>query len=252
MKRSILLLLTASLPLTLAACAETPASPPPSETPSDPSDPAPGTPTDPTDPGTPTDPSTVALSLTPTPDLTVREREWDTEFDFASTDWEAIYAFYDQDIQAQGWTKTGEELDDDEYDADYSRDGLRLELQVDLEDGYTEVQIDIDEIGVEVTGAAYSLYELPGLTLNLFPDTTLRERNWDIEVEYTATPSDLESVFSNYDALLQEQGWTQTGISTADDEIEATYTLGSARLELDVDVDGSNEIDVNIDLDQVD
>lgn len=203
MKRSILLLLTASLPLTLAACAETPVSPPPSESPSDPADP--GTPTDPTDPGqpgTPGEPGVVALSLTPTPDLTVREREWDTEFDFASTDWETIYAFYDQDIQAQGWTKTGEELDDDQYDADYRKDGLRLELQVDLEDGYTEVQIDIDEIGVEVTGAAHSLYELPGLTLNLSPDTELRERNWDIEIEYTATPSDLQRVFDNYDALL--------------------------------------------------
>lgn len=51
MKRSILLLLTASLPLTLAACTETPVSPPPSESPSDPADP--GTPTDPTDPGQP-------------------------------------------------------------------------------------------------------------------------------------------------------------------------------------------------------
>lgn len=58
-------------------------------------------------------------------------------------------------------------------------------------------------------------------------------------------------MFNNYDTLLQNQGGTQTGISTSDDEIEATYTLGSARLELDVDVDGSSEIDGNIDIDQL-
>jgi hypothetical protein len=251
MKRSILLLLTASLPLTIAACAETPVSPPPSETPSDPADPAPGTPTDPGQPGTPVEPGEVTLSLTPTPNLTVREREWDTELNYASTDWEAIYAFYDQDIQAQGWTKVDEEIDGSEYDAEYVKDGLELDLEVDLEGNQVEVDIDIDELGGSVGETEYSLYELPGLTLSLYPDTELLTREWDIEVEYVATPDDLQGVFDHYDGLLQAQGWTQTAIATEDGEIDADYTLGGATLELEVDLDGSNEIDVDIEIDQV-
>lgn len=233
--------------LSLTACGVQAAPPtPPTEPapPTDPTDPAP--PTAPTDPAPPTEPTDVNVALTPASGITVIEREWDVELNYSTTDWEAIYAFYDQDLQAQGWQRISEELSSDEYDADYIKDGLELELEVELESGYVEVEIDIDEVGG--ADVEYSLYELPGLTLNLYPDTTLITREWDFEFEYAS--GDVQTIFDHYDGLLQSQGWQQVSVSGEGSDLEATYQLGAATLDLDVELEGTNEVEVEIDIDQ--
>lgn len=242
-KRWLLSLTTASA-LTLSACGAQTTPPTDPTPPTPPTEPAPPTdPTPPTDPAPPTEPSAVDFAVTPTPGVTVTERGWDTELNYSSVDWEAIYGFYDQDILAQGWQKVDEEIESGDYDADYIKDGLELDLSVDLEDGQVEVEIDIDEVAV--TDAEYSLYALPGLTLNLFPDTALITREWDIDTDYAT--SDVAAVFAHYDGLLREQGWAEV---SRDDEYDVTYQLGSATLELDVDLEDGDEVEVDIDIDQ--
>lgn len=249
MRQLRLLPLSTVFALTLTACGVQ-AAPTPPAPPTPPTDPAPPTdPTDPvppTDPAPPTEPTAVNVALTSTPGITVIEREWDTELNYSTTDWEAVYQFYDQDLQAQGWQRVSEELSSDEYDADYIKDGLELELEVELESGYVEVEIDIDEVGG--ANVEYSLYELPGLTLNLYPDTALITREWDFEFEYAS--SDVQTIFNHYDGLLQSQGWQQVSVSEDGSDLEATYQLGAARLDLDIELEGNNEVEVEIDIDQ--
>lgn len=180
------------------------------------------------------------------PNLTLRERQWDTEFDFDTTDWEAVYAFYDADLQAQGWQKVSEDIESGDVDAEYAKDGLELDLSVDLEDGnYVEVQIDIDESASAITAGTFGLYTLPGLTINLYPDANVLQREWDYDFDYDTT--DVAAVFAHYDGLLRQQGWTEV---SREDEFDVTYQLNGVTFRLDVDLEDGDYVEVEISVDQ--
>ncbi len=55
-----------------------------------------------------------------------------------------VYSYFDGELTAQGWQQTTIERDDDEIEADYTRDGRQLELELERDDGGFELEIDID------------------------------------------------------------------------------------------------------------
>jgi len=79
-------------------------------------------------------------------DVQVSEDGLDTRVRFATdATLEEVYTYFDGELSAQGWQRTGLETDDDEIEADYAREGRELELELEREDdGGFEVEIDID------------------------------------------------------------------------------------------------------------
>jgi hypothetical protein len=208
--------------------------------------PAPSDPPTNGDPPSPP-PAVAQFALETAPSYTALEREWEIDIEYQSTDLEGIFAFYDQDLQAQGWQRVSLERESGEIEADYRKDGLELALEVELEDGRKiEVEIDIEEL--TVSGARYDLSGLPGLTLNFVPDVRILAREWDIDIRYDST--DVEGIFAHYDGLLQGQGWRQTDIERDANEIEADYRRDGSEAGLEVEVEDGRFVDVELDIDQ--
>ena len=55
-----------------------------------------------------------------------------------------VYVYFDAQLTAQGWQQTSIENDDDEIEADYTREGCELEFELERDDGRYELEIDID------------------------------------------------------------------------------------------------------------
>ncbi len=73
---------------------------------------------------------------------TVVDVEWDFNFDHPSSSVEAIFAYYDGHLQDLGWKQTEvDDGDDDEMEAEYVRDGVHLELEVE-DDGEVELEFN--------------------------------------------------------------------------------------------------------------
>ncbi|HET8984652.1 MAG TPA: hypothetical protein VFN03_02725 [Trueperaceae bacterium] len=70
--------------------------------------------------------------------------EWDFNFDHPSTDVAAAFAYYDGHLQDLGWTQTEiDDGDDDEMEAEYVKDGVHLEVEVDDD---TEVELEFNKL----------------------------------------------------------------------------------------------------------
>jgi len=75
---------------------------------------------------------------------TVVDVEWDFNFDHPSTDVEAAFAYYDQHLQDLGWSQTDiDDGDDDEMEAEYVKDGVHLELEIEDD---TEVELEFNKL----------------------------------------------------------------------------------------------------------
>lgn len=55
-----------------------------------------------------------------------------------------VYDYFHAQLTGQGWMRTTLENDDDEVEADYSREGRELEFELERDDGGFELEIDID------------------------------------------------------------------------------------------------------------
>lgn len=55
-----------------------------------------------------------------------------------------VYEHFNGELAAQGWQQTATEVDDDETEATYSREGRVLEFELERDDGGFELEIDID------------------------------------------------------------------------------------------------------------
>lgn len=69
----------------------------------------------------------------------------DTRTTFAAdASLDEVYSYFDGQLTAQGWQQTTTERDDDEIEAEYTRDGRELELELERDDNGFELEIDID------------------------------------------------------------------------------------------------------------
>ncbi|MDQ3398597.1 MAG: hypothetical protein M3498_04730, partial [Deinococcota bacterium] len=121
----------------------------------------------PREPGPPDQPTVLELELAPAPNAAVLKREWDVDIDYDSQDTQVVFDFYDTDLAQQGWTRVSLEREGGDYDANYRKDGLVLDLDVELDSGKVEVEIEIEETAPGISN--YSLTSLPGLELKLVP-----------------------------------------------------------------------------------
>ncbi len=76
----------------------------------------------------------------------IKEIEWDFKTKYDSPDLEAIFAHYDSLLTNLGWQRSKLERDDDEIEANYRKDGVKLELELELDDDKVEVEIEINKL----------------------------------------------------------------------------------------------------------
>ena len=57
---------------------------------------------------------------------------------------DTVYEHFHSELGAQGWQRTELERDDDEIEAEYTREGRELEFELERDDGRYELEIDID------------------------------------------------------------------------------------------------------------
>ncbi len=121
---------------------------------------------------------------------------------------------------ADGWTVTDRDVDPDEIEIDFERDNVEWEIEVQIEGGILEVEIDQDidpaEPGLYTVGAAGVVeFALDGGALQLL-DATAND-GWDVVIdEETAT------------------------------DIEVQFRRGNVEWEFDVDL-GEGVIEIEID-----
>jgi len=75
----------------------------------------------------------------------VSEEGLDTRTRFsADATLQQVYDFFNGELSAQGWQQTEIEIEDDEIESGYVREGRELELELERDDGGFELEIDID------------------------------------------------------------------------------------------------------------
>lgn len=173
------------------------------------------------------------------PDAPLAELEWDVEIEYDTSDVEAVFAYYDAQLLAEGFTQTDLERSGDEVEANYEgATGLTVELEVEREDD-DDVQVDMDTDdfgGPFPTG--FTLTEFAGFATPIYPDADVRDVEWDFNFDHPET--DPEAVFTYYDDLLQSLGWNVVEIDDDDDderEVEYRFEDEDVYLELEVEED---------------
>lgn len=177
------------------------------------------------------------------PGATIADVEWDVEIEYATREVQAVFDFYDAELLGQGFTRTSIDLDDDEVEAEYSKAGLEIDLEVERDGGRVDVDLEIDDF----TGpypAGFSLTTFAGVDLPIYAGADVVDVEWDFNFDHPA--NDVEEVFAYYDGHLQDLGWTQTEIDDGDDdEMEAEYVKDGVHLEVEVEDDGEVELEFN-------
>lgn len=172
------------------------------------------------------------------------ERQWEIEIDYASSAVEAIFNFYNDAFIAQGFVRTDFEKEDDDFEAKYRKGSVTIELEIDRDDGTTEVEIDITD-SATASVRSYGLTNFGDISIPLF-NATIKEIEWDFKSKYDS--SDIEAIFSHYDNLLTNLGWQRSKLERDDNEIEADYRKDGVKLELELEQDDDKievEIEVN-------
>ena len=175
----------------------------------------------------------------------IADVEWDIEIDYDTTDFQAVFDYYDAALLSAGFTQTDIETEGDEIEADYSNaaTGVDVEIEVSIDDGNTEVDMDIDDF----TGpfpAGFSLTEFGGLDVPIYGGANVVDVEWDFNFDHPSTS--VQDVFDYYDGQLQDLGWTQVEIDDGDDdEMEAEYEREGVRLELEVEDNSEVELEFN-------
>lgn len=70
-------------------------------------------------------------------------RDSETTFE-ANASLQAVYRHFHEQLAADGWRRVSFEVESDEIEATYVRDGRELELELDRDDGRFELELDVD------------------------------------------------------------------------------------------------------------
>ena len=91
--------------------------------------------------------SFLGMTIPVFPGVTVRDVEWDYNFDHPGGNGQQVFEHYDEQLQNRGWDITKiDNDDDDEWEADYRQPNrVHLELEVEDEDGVTEVEFELNK-----------------------------------------------------------------------------------------------------------
>jgi hypothetical protein len=158
--------------------------------------------------------------------------EWDVELDYAVPDVQAVFDHYEAVLTGQGFVRTSYDPEGDEIEARYSRGNIDASLEVELDDGGTRVDLDLDDPSAGTVTDSFTLTGFAGIEIPFF-DAGITDIEWEFAVRHATT--DHESVFDHYDAELESLGWTRTELESDRGGIEADYSKSGVRLELEVD-----------------
>lgn len=172
------------------------------------------------------------------PAVEIVEREWDVELGYDVQDVSGVYAHYHDALAAEGFTRGGFEDEGDEVEADYTHaDGRSIDLEVDLDDGRTQVHLDLDDATTTVDPDPFTARSFGGLEI-LFYDADVVEIEWDFEVDYAAGSTTVQEAYDFHHDALADMGWMHIEGETEWDEIEADYFVkDGVELELEVEED---------------
>lgn len=76
-------------------------------------------------------------------DRSIDGRSSETTFR-ADASLQAVYRHAHDQLTADGWRRVSFEIDSDEIEAEYVRDGVELELELERDDGLFELELDVD------------------------------------------------------------------------------------------------------------
>ena len=185
------------------------------------------------------------------PGVPVSDREWDVELEYDVRDLQGIFDHFDAQLVAAGFQRFDLEEDSDEIEADYHRasDGLRVDLEVELDGGWTEVDLDIDAPGPPASGEEwFDLSSFAGLVLDFdYPGASIVDVEWDFDFEHPASAVSASEAFDYYDGLLAGMDWSRYDLEIDGEEYEADYVRDGVRLELEVERDdGMIEVELEL------
>lgn len=91
--------------------------------------------------------SFLGMDIPVFPGVTIRDVEWDYNFDHPDTEGALVFEHYDDQLQLRGWDLTEiDNDDDDEWEADYRQPNrVHLELEVEQEGRLTEVEFELNK-----------------------------------------------------------------------------------------------------------
>lgn len=187
------------------------------------------------------------FSLRAAPGFDIIEREWDLDIEYDSRDASTIFDFHDAAFIDQGFSRVSFEQDipDNEFEAEYRRDNLEIGLEVELDDGKVEVEIDITETA-SFSREPFSLERFAGIEIPFY-DAPFIEVDWEIETDYATR--DIDALYDYYDDSLLGLGWQQISFERDGDEIDADYEKDGVKLELELELD-DNRVEVEIEIDK--
>jgi hypothetical protein len=184
------------------------------------------------------------FTLSNAPDLEILEREWDLELDYATADTEAVFNFYDSSLTSQGFVQTSLERDGDEVEADYQRDNLRIDLEIERDDGDVQVDFDVTETAPIASEESFTLERFAGVNVPFF-EAQITEIDWEFRIDYRTT--DLEALFAFYNDALTSQRWERTSLEQNGDERDADYRKENVELELELELeDNVTQVEIEI------
>lgn len=193
---------------------------------------------------TPINPPAWSFGIQFMPGVAVSKLEWELELTYAVNDLHGVYNHYDRELRRMGFNRTAFEADADEIEAEYSWDGLKASLEVESDEGKTEVELELDGSASRSHGGTFRFERFGGINLPFF-NAEIVKLEW--EVEFLHATTDHDSVFRYYDEGLLQQGWHRTDTDFDDDEIEANYVNGDLRLELEVERE-NGQVEVEFEL----
>jgi hypothetical protein len=128
---------------------------------------------------------------------------------------------------ADGWRADIDEQDPDEIEVDFRRDGVAWQIEIELEDGGTILEIEID---LDIDDAEPGSYDLGDAGTFSFDVQDGRLVVTDLNVA---------------------DGWTVTGLDEEADEIEFELVNGPREFDVEVELEDDGTIDLDIDYEVV-
>lgn len=180
------------------------------------------------------------------------EREWDIELEYDVQDVSSVYSHYHDIWIGAGFVRGELEVESDEIEAEYAHaDGRRAEIEVELDDGRTEVALQLDDPSTVADPDPITTRGLGTLEIPLF-DAEVVEIEWEIEIDYPASATTVQDAYDFYHDALTNLGWVVTEGESEWDEIEADYyDKDGVELELEVELDdGRIEVEIELDKDR--
>lgn len=168
------------------------------------------------------------------------------------TSLEELYAYYHDFLTQKGWQREDLETEDDKIEADYRKDNVKLELEIEREGtGVYKVELDFDDnpnrpsppAGTTLLNGRLGLPAYPGSSI-----VSLDDDDDETEARFESTAS-LEEIYVFFHDFLTQEGWERDDHETEGNEIEAEYERDDEEFEFELEREGTNRYKLEIEFD---